>query len=28
MVPKSLRYPDVERLVAVNTTFMNEGRSK
>lgn len=27
VVLKSLRYPDVERLVAVNTRFTNEGRS-
>jgi putative ABC transport system permease protein len=28
VVLKSLRYPDVDRLVAVNTRFINEGRSK
>ena len=28
VVLKSLRYPDVERLVAINTVFTNEGRSK
>ena len=27
VVLKSLRYPDVERIVAVNTRFTNEGRS-
>jgi putative ABC transport system permease protein len=28
VVLKSLRYPDVERIVAVNTRFTDEGRSK
>src|SRR5438874_13132245 len=27
VVLKSLRYPDVERIVAINTRFTNEGRS-
>src|SRR5690348_14050052 len=28
VVLKSLRYPDVDRIVAVNTRFIDEGRSK